>query len=78
MQSLEAGAAPDLVITDHLMPRMTGTELAYILRDRRPGLPVLIVSGYAETSGLDPELPRLVKPFRQADLAAALANLPLL
>ncbi len=76
LKSMDAGLAPDLVVTDHLMPGMTGTELAYLLRDRRPSLPVLVVSGYAETSGVAPDLPRLTKPFRQADLAAALADLP--
>jgi len=55
------------------MPGMTGADLARQVRERWPGLPVLIVSGYAETEGLAPELPRLSKPFRQADLAASLA-----
>lgn len=63
----------DLVITDHAMPKMTGTELAEALRARRPGLPVLLATGYAErTPGVSDELPRLAKPFWQADLAAAI------
>jgi hypothetical protein len=36
---------------------------------------VLIVSGYAENEGIDPGLPRLTKPFRNADLSAKLAQL---
>jgi hypothetical protein len=34
---------------------------------------VLIVSGYAEAEGIAPDLPRLTKPFRNAELAASLA-----
>ncbi|HEX8063280.1 MAG TPA: PAS domain S-box protein [Allosphingosinicella sp.] len=66
---------PDLVITDHLMPGLTGTDLALILASERPGLPVLIVSGYADIEGLPADLPRLTKPFRQADLADCVARL---
>jgi PAS domain S-box-containing protein len=68
---------PDLVITDHLMPGLSGTDLALILGAERPGLPVLIVSGYAELDGLPADLPRLTKPFRQADLADCIAGLHL-
>jgi PAS domain S-box-containing protein len=67
--------APDLVITDHLMPGLSGTDLARILAAERPELPVLIVSGYADLDGLPAELPRLTKPFRQADLAARIAQM---
>jgi hypothetical protein len=35
---------------------------------------VLIVSGYAESEGLAPDLPRLTKPFRKDELAASLAG----
>jgi CheY-like chemotaxis protein len=66
---------PDLVITDHLMPGLSGTDLALILAEERPGLPVLIVSGYADLDGLPADLPRLTKPFRQADLAACVERL---
>jgi CheY-like chemotaxis protein len=72
---LNGDVAPDLVVTDHLMPGMTGTELAQTLRQRRPVPRVLIISGYAEDEGIAPDLPRLTKPFRQAELAASLANL---
>ena len=40
------------------------------IRDR-----ILLVSGYAEREGLDPELPRLTKPFRKSELAASLTQL---
>jgi CheY-like chemotaxis protein len=69
------GLVPHLLVTDHLMPGMSGAELARDLRARRPELPVLIVSGYAEAEGIEPGLPRLTKPFRNAELAASLAAL---
>jgi CheY-like chemotaxis protein len=69
------GFAPDLLVTDHLMPGMTGVELARTLRVSAPNLPVLIVSGYAEAEGLASDLPGLTKPFRSADLEASLAAL---
>ncbi len=36
---------------------------------------VVLVSGYAEREGIDPDLPRLTKPFRKDELAAGLAQL---
>ena len=63
----------DLVITDHLMPDMTGAELAGHLAQRYPTLPVLISSGYTDTSSVLPAgLPRLPKPFTQTELARAI------
>jgi DNA-binding response OmpR family regulator len=57
------------------MPGMSGVDLARDLRSRRPDLPVLIVSGYAEMEGIAPGLPRLTKPFRGAELTASLGAL---
>jgi CheY-like chemotaxis protein len=65
----------NLLVTDHLMPGMSGAQLARELKARRPELPVLIVSGYAEAEGLDPDIACLTKPFRNADLAASLSAL---
>lgn len=69
------GLSPDLIVTDHLMPGMTGGELIRRLREDHPTLRALLVSGYAEVDQVAPDLPRLAKPFRQADLAASLAAL---
>ena len=69
------GLTPDLVVTDHLMPGMSGGELARILRSKQPDLPVLIVSGYAEAEGIEPGVQRLTKPFRNAELASSLSAL---
>jgi PAS domain S-box-containing protein len=68
----------DLLVTDHLMPHMTGTELVAATRIRWPAMRVLIVSGYSDAIGITPDLPRLEKPFRQADLAASVAQLMML
>jgi len=69
------GAEIDLLITDHLMSGMTGAELADLLAVRKPALPVLIVSGFADVEGIGPHLQRLTKPFRHADLVAKIASL---
>jgi PAS domain S-box-containing protein len=76
LRLVDGGLEPNLVVTDHLMPGMTGVELAKNLRTSRPGLPLLLVSGYAEEDGIDPTLARLTKPFRNAELTASLAALP--
>jgi PAS domain S-box-containing protein len=73
LRLIDGGLQPDLVVTDHLMPGMTGADLARTLRSSRPGMPLLIVSGYAEGDGIDPFFARLNKPFRNAELTASLA-----
>lgn len=65
----------DLLVTDHLMPGISGTDLAAYLRRTRANVPVLVVSGYAEAKGIAPDLPTLAKPFKQSDLANSLARL---
>ncbi|MGJ8571166.1 MAG: PAS domain-containing protein [Hoeflea sp.] len=72
---MDAGLVPDLVVTDHLMPGMTGTDFLRMLKVRWPEIPALVVSGYSEDDGIAPDLPRLTKPFREADLATSLAEL---
>lgn len=64
----------DLVITDHAMPKMTGIQLASAIKAVRPGLPIILATGYAELPpGVDTELPKLGKPFRQQELMQAVA-----
>ena len=63
----------DLVITDYMMPRMDGLELARRIGKLDPDLPILLVTGYSDVAEAA-HLPRLAKPFRQADLAARLAE----
>jgi YesN/AraC family two-component response regulator len=75
LAAVDAGLELDILITDHLMPGMTGVELARAVQTRRPSARTLIISGFAEVETLDPTLPRLAKPFVQSDLAAAVARL---
>ena len=75
LRLIKGGIKPDLLVTDHLMPGMTGAELAREARALNPSLPVLVVSGYAEVDGIAPDLPRLTKPFRNAELATSLQAL---
>ncbi|CAM5775498.1 histidine kinase [Labrys miyagiensis] len=69
------GNRPDveLVITDQGMPRMTGVQLAREIAAARPGLPIILATGYAE---LPPEadtgLPRIGKPYGQDELQRAI------
>ena len=75
LRLIGGGLRPDVLVTDHLMGGMSGTELANIVRADLPDTPVLIVSGYTEVDGVAPHLPRLVKPFRNSDLAVSLAEM---
>ncbi|AHL75478.1 histidine kinase [Stutzerimonas stutzeri] len=65
----------DLVLTDQAMPRMTGSQLADVIRQRYPALPIILATGYADNlSGLAGALPRLDKPFNQDMLAKSIAS----
>jgi PAS domain S-box-containing protein len=75
LQAIDSGLEPDLLITDHLMPGMTGVELAHLVRSRRPQTKILVISGFSEVEGIESSLARLTKPFVQGDLEAALAQL---
>ena len=75
LAKIDCGTRCDLLVTDHLMPGMSGTQLAAEVAARRPGTPVLVISGYAQIDGIAPDLPRLAKPFRQSDLDAKLREL---
>jgi len=68
------------VITDEVMPRLSGTQLTAALRQLCPQLPVLLVSGYggallAQRAAAAGVTRVLVKPLQRADLARALAEL---
>jgi len=67
----------DLVITDHVMPELTGEELTKQLLDIRPSLPVIVCSGFSEK--FSPERAKAVgvsefvmKPMERRDLAVAI------
>lgn len=65
-----------LVVTDIVMPRMGGREVVERLRENRPDIRVLYVSGYAPDAValhgvLEAEMTFLQKPFTRAELARA-------
>ena len=69
---------PDVLLTDYLMPGMTGAELAAKARALHPGLPVLVATGYADMAAIEGALGGnavLRKPFQLSDLASAVARL---
>lgn len=80
---LAAGSVFDVLVTDLAMPRLPGWELVHRLRARRPGLPVVVMTGYlppavAESlkrAGGPGPLVLLHKPFDVSALAAALETL---
>jgi CheY-like chemotaxis protein len=75
LRLIRDGLRPEILVSDHLMPGMNGTDFARIVRSEYPGVHILIVSGYAESEGIAPDLARLTKPFRNNELAASLASL---
>ncbi len=75
LRMIEDGLAPNLLVTDHLMPGMTGAQLVETVKAIQPALPALIVSGYAEAEGIDPAVPRITKPFRSSELAETLSEI---
>lgn len=82
LQVEEKGLEPDLVITDVVMPGMSGVVLAECLQRNRPDLKVLYMSGYTDNAlthhgALDPALPFIQKPFNIKDLAAKIKQVML-
>jgi signal transduction histidine kinase/CheY-like chemotaxis protein len=69
----ERGFRPDILVTDHVMPGMTGAELALRIRTDHPGIAIMIVSGYQGIDLIAPDIVRLSKPYRQAHLDASIA-----
>lgn len=60
-----------LVIADYAMPGMTGADLSRRVEAQRPGLPVLLITGYADERAVAAvgEDRLVLKPFRNEDLA---------
>jgi two-component system cell cycle sensor histidine kinase/response regulator CckA len=75
----EHGSEVDVLLTDVIMPQMSGVELAQKVRALNPGLRVLFMSGYTDDTiakhGLRPdEIAMLEKPFTAESLAAKLRS----
>jgi CheY-like chemotaxis protein len=73
LRILHRSSRLDLVITDQMMPGMTGMQLIDEIDSSRPDLPVILASGYSDLPDVTRAgLLRLSKPFKQSDLARAL------
>ena len=73
----EAKDAADLLVTDLRMPVMNGNELVRQIRQRRPELPILVITGYSECTPSE-EPGRLVvlhKPFPMDSVVQAVREL---
>jgi PAS domain S-box-containing protein len=69
---LKDGKAVGLLIADYAMPGMSGIELARAARAKRPDLPIIILTGYVDTAGLDGQIDDAIllkKPYRLNELA---------
>ena len=67
-------ARPDLIITDYLMPGITGAELVLQARRAFPDVPAIIATGYADMHAIEQVIGEdmvLRKPFQLAELAAS-------
>ena len=67
-----AADGPELLIVDFAMPGLNGAEVAAEARRRLPGLPVILVTGYADTQAVERVVGTdsiLRKPFKVEDLA---------
>jgi signal transduction histidine kinase/CheY-like chemotaxis protein len=69
--------APAVVVMDYAMPGMSGAEAAAEARRRRPNLPIIFASGYADTAAVEAAVGAgaviLRKPFNMEELARAVA-----
>jgi signal transduction histidine kinase/CheY-like chemotaxis protein len=82
-EALEAARAEptrfEAVVSDEVMPELTGTQLALELRKLNPTLPILIASGYGgagfETRALSAGVNRVIKkPYRMSEIAEILSG----
>jgi signal transduction histidine kinase/ActR/RegA family two-component response regulator len=74
LTKVASGIKIDVVLTDHAMPGMTGTQLAGRLRERFPELPIILATGYAELpeDAKVVEVIKLTKPYTRQQVAAAI------
>lgn len=69
------GSGIDLMLTDFAMPNMTGAELADIVTRSYPDLPIVFITGFADTDILNVDQQLIVqKPYREEELAIKLAQ----
>jgi len=70
--------AIDLLILDYAMPEMTGVEVFEAVRQKAPGIPVIVSSGYADLEAINRVQQQgagfVQKPFRVAELLGAVQS----
>ncbi len=76
LEVLDRASKIDVLLLDFAMPGMNGAEVAREVQARRPGLPILFVTGYADIESLEAVGGSGIvrKPFVQEDLAAKLRS----
>jgi signal transduction histidine kinase len=73
LKALASSNGIDLLLVDFAMPEQNGVEVIRLVKEKRPELPVVLMTGYAVAAGLqkgDAAGPILKKPFTLAELAA--------
>lgn len=73
---LDSGAHVDLVFSDVVMPKTSGVTLARMVRERQPGLPVVLATGYPDAvdSVTESGAISLIKPYSIPRLEAVFAE----
>ena len=74
MEVLHRGAQVDLIVSDQIMPHMTGIQLAELVRETWPDTAFVIATGYAELPAEVGNIVRLTKPYMESDLRRAIAT----
>jgi len=78
MELLQTGETFDLVVTDYDMPEANGVTLARLVAQKRPGVPVIMVSGRSQArehaKSSENIITVLPKPFSKSDLAEAVRS----
>ncbi|HTO30515.1 MAG TPA: MHYT domain-containing protein [Pararhizobium sp.] len=62
------------LVTDYAMPGMTGAQLAAAIRVKKPNLPIVIATGYAELPGEIASYETISKPFNEEALGRIIAQ----
>ena len=80
LKLLQSGASIDLVITDVGLPGLNGRQMVDQVKDTRPGLRVLFITGYAENAmfgngHLAPDMQMITKPFAIETLATRIREM---
>jgi CheY-like chemotaxis protein len=73
---IDAGLEVDVAFSDIVMPgKISGIDLAGILHERRPGMPVVLATGYTDQRATVPGVQVLAKPYEIGQLVALLSGL---